>query len=163
MRVVRQSSLTQLSANAALLVSTEWQCVVQHVVLVDPNRARPERVADTKGCVEIAGVHGSSEAVGRGVADANGIFFRLELGDGADGAENLFLHDLHVFRHVAEDCRLNEVALFAMALTANLDRGAFLAAVVDVAVQLSQYPAGRRMKRCCNLDEDDLPHDTIIL
>ena len=78
-------------------------------------------------------MHGGSKAVGGVVANADGLGLVLELGDGADRAEDLFLHDLHVFGHVGEDGGLDEVALVAVALAADLDFGAFFLAMVDVA------------------------------
>lgn len=107
--------------------------MMQHVILVHPDGARPERVADADGGVEVAGVDGGGEAVGGGVADADGVRLGRELGDGAHGAEDLFLHDLHVFGHVAEDGGLDEVALVAVARAAGFDGGAFFFAGVDVA------------------------------
>ena len=105
---------------------------MQHVVLVHPDGSRAEGVADSDGGVETGGVDGGGEAVGRRVAEADGVFFVLELGDGADGAEDFFLHYLHVFRHAGEDGRLDEVALFAVALAADFDFGALFPAGVDV-------------------------------
>ena len=71
--------------------------MVEHVVLVHPDGAGAEGVADADGGVEAGGVDGGGEAVGRRVAEADGVGFVFELGDGADGAEDFFLHDLHVF------------------------------------------------------------------
>ena len=73
------------------------------------------------------------KTVGGAVADLDGIFLGLELGDGADGAKDLFLHDLHVLGDVAENGGLDEVALLALALAANLDGSTGLLAVLDVA------------------------------
>lgn len=67
------------------------------------------------------------------VAQGNDLLLVLELGDGADGAENLLLHDLHVGTNVREDGRLDEVALVTVAVTANLHSGALLLAGLDVA------------------------------
>lgn len=86
---------------------------MQHVILVNPHRARLQRTAHTEGGVQVLGVHSGGEAVGGGIAEADGVFFGLELGDGADGAEDFFLHDLHVFADVGEDGRLDEVAFLA--------------------------------------------------
>lgn len=108
--------------------------MVEHVVLVDPDGAGLQRVRDTDGCVQAAGVDGGRETVGGGVAETDGVLLGLELGNGADGAEDLFLHDLHVLGHVGEDGRLDEVALLPVTLAANLDLGALLLALIDVAV-----------------------------
>ena len=94
------------------------------VVGVNPHGAGLERVRDLDGGVEVLGVHGGGEAIGGGVADADGLLLGLELGDGADGAEDLFLHDLHVLGDVGEDGWLDEVALVALAVATDLDLGA---------------------------------------
>lgn len=107
---------------------------MEHVVLIDPDGPRPQRVRDANGGVQAARVHGRGETVGGGVAEADGVGLGLELGDGADGAEDLFLHDLHVLRDVGEDGGLDEVALFAVTPAARLHFGAFLFAGVDVAI-----------------------------
>ena len=134
MRVVVQSRLTQLAANTALLVSTKRQLVVQGIVGVDPNGTGLELVGDVDGGVEVGGVDGGGETIGGAVADLDGLLFRREFGDRADGAEDLFLHDLHVFADAGEDGRLDEVALGSLALTTNLDLGAGLLAFTDVSI-----------------------------
>ena len=73
------------------------------------------------------------KTVGGAVADFDGFFLGLELGDGADGTKDLFLHDLHVIGDVTENGGLDEVALLALALAANLDGSTGLLAVLDVA------------------------------
>lgn len=132
--VIRQRSLAQLSPNAALLVATEWKSVMQHVVLVHPDGSGPQGVADPDGGVEAGCVDGGGETVGCGVAEMDGVFFRLELGDGADGTKDLFLHYLHVFGDAGEDSRLDEVALFAVALATDLEFGALFLTGINVSV-----------------------------
>ena len=61
------------------------------------------------------------------------VLLGLELGDRADGAKDLFLHDLHVLADAGEDGRLDEVALFAVALAADFDLGALFPAGIDVS------------------------------
>ena len=73
------------------------------------------------------------ETVGGGVSETDGVLFGLEFGDGADGAEDLFLHDLHVFADVGEDGGLDEVTLVAVTLAADFHFGTLLLAGVDVA------------------------------
>lgn len=106
---------------------------MQHVVLVHPDSSGPQGVTDPDGGVEAGRVDGGGEAVGCGVAETDGVFFRLEFGDGADGAEDFFLHYLHVFRDAGEDGRLDEVALFAVALTADFDFGALFPTGIDIS------------------------------
>jgi hypothetical protein len=61
--VVCERILAEFSADTALLEATEWQLVVQHVVLVDPDGAGLERTADTKGSVDVLSVDGGCETV----------------------------------------------------------------------------------------------------
>lgn len=77
------------------------------------------------------------ETVGGGVAETDGIFFGLEFGDRAHGAEDLFLHDLHVLADVGEDGGLDEVTLCAVAFAADFDLGAGFLAFINVSVLLS--------------------------
>ena len=130
--VIRQRGLAQFSPDSALLVTTEWQGVMQDVVLVHPDGSGPQSIADSDGGVEVACVDGGGETVGRGVAETDGVVFRLEFGNGADGAEDLLLHYLHVFGHAGENGRLDEVALFAVALATDFDFGALFLAGVNV-------------------------------
>ena len=67
------------------------------------------------------------------VSDLDNFFFRLEFGDGADGAEDLFLHNLHVFGDVGEDGRLDEISFVAVAFTTCYNGGTSIFAILDVA------------------------------
>ena len=106
---------------------------MQHVVLVHPDSPGPQSVADSDGGVEAACVDCGGESVGRGIAKTDGVVFRLEFGNGADWTEDLLLHYLHVFGHARKNGRLDEVALFAVALATDFDFGALLLAGVNVA------------------------------
>jgi hypothetical protein len=106
--------------------------VVQGVVSVDPDGTGLESVGDLDGGVEVLGVHGGGEAVCAGVAELDGVLLGLELGDRADGAEDLLFHDLHVFCDVGEDGGLDEVALVTLTLAAGLDGGTGVLAGLDV-------------------------------
>lgn len=87
-------------------------------------------------------MNGGGEAVRCGVAETDGVCFGLEFGDGADGAEDLFLHYLHVFGDAGEDGRLDEVTLFAVALAADFDFGAFFPAGINVAAFALERESG---------------------
>lgn len=100
---------------------------------VDPDGARLQPVADADGRVEVLCVDRRGKAVRGVVAELDGILLGLELRNGADGAENLLLHDLHVLRHVGKDGGLDEVALVAVALTTRHHSRALLLARLDVA------------------------------
>ena len=130
--IICQGGLAQLAADPALLVAAKWQGLVQHVVLVDPDGAGFERAGDADSGVEVLGVHGSGEAVGGGVAEADRVGFVFELRDRAHRAEDFFLHDLHLLADVGEDGRLDEVAFLTVAFAAHLELGAFVFAVLDV-------------------------------
>jgi hypothetical protein len=105
---------------------------VESVVCVDPDGTSAERVGHLDGCVEVGGVHGCGETVCGVVANLDDIGLGLELGDCADGAEDLLLLDLHVLGNVGEDGRLNEVALVTLALTTSLNGGAALLTLLNV-------------------------------
>ena len=98
------------------------------------------------------------ETVGGGVAETDGVFFGLEFGDGADGAEDLFLHDLHVFADVGEDGGLDEVTFLAVTFAANFDFGALFLAGVNVAEEMlvKEFPYAV-------FKESSLPHNTVVL
>lgn len=130
--VVGQSVLAEFSANTGLLEATEGHLVGDHVVAVDPHGTGLEGVGDTDGGVEVGGVHGSGETVGGLVTSLDDLFLGLELGDGAHGAEDLFLHDLHVLADTGEDGGLDEVSLLTVSLTTGLELGTRLLAGLDV-------------------------------
>ena len=106
---------------------------MQHVVLVDPDGSGIQGIADPDGRVEAGCVDGGCETVCGGVAETDGVLFGLELRNGADRTEDLFLHYLHVFGDAREDGRLDEVALFAMAFATDFDFGALFLTCVNVA------------------------------
>ena len=99
-----------------------------------------------------------SETVGASVSKTDGVLFGLEFSDGADGAEDLFLHDLHVFADVGEDGWLNEVTFFAVTVAANFDLGALLLAGVNVAKEMLVKEFPYSVPR-----ESSLPHNTVVL
>lgn len=107
--------------------------MVNHVVRVDPHGTGADGVGDAQRRVEVRGVHGGRKAVGRAVALLDGLLFGLELGDGADGAEDLLLDDLHVLSDVREDGGLDEVADVAVAVAAGGHGGTGLLAVLNVS------------------------------
>lgn len=137
MRVIGEGCLAKLTTDTGLLVATEWQLMVESVVCVDPDGPGLERIRNIDGRVEVCGVDSGSETVGGAVADPDGISLVFELGNGADGAEDFFLHDLHVFADVGENGGLDEVALLSVALAANFNLGAFLLSLIDVSGWLS--------------------------
>ena len=82
-----------------------------------------------------------SQTIGSAVSDSDRIFLGLELGNGADGAEDLLLHDLHVLADAGEDGGLDEVTLFAVSFPSDLNLGAGLLTFVDVSEEESQPTA----------------------
>lgn len=134
--VVVKRGLAELTANTRLLVATEWHLVVKRVVSIHPYSSSAERIRDLDGGVEVRGVHSGGKTVSGLVAERDDLLLGLELADAADRAEDLLLHDLHVLLDVGEDGGLDEVALVALALAADLDLGAFFFALLDVAIGL---------------------------
>jgi hypothetical protein len=110
--VVGKRVLAELTADTGLLVATERHLVVDGV--------------------EVLGVDGGGETVCAGVAELDGVLLGLELGDRADGAEDLLFHDLHVLCDVGEDRGLDEVALVTLALATSLNGGTGVLAGLDV-------------------------------
>ena len=81
-------------------------------------------------------MHGGCETVGSSVAELDDLFLGLELGNGADWAKDLLLHNLHVLGDVGEDGWLDEVSLLTLASTTDLDLGTSILAGLDVAVNM---------------------------
>ena len=108
--------------------------MMQHIILVDPDRTRLQRITHPNRRIQITRVHGGGKAVGGDVAETDGVGLVFELRDAADGAEDLLAHDLHVFADVAEDGGFDEVARGAVAGAADFDFCAFFFAGVDVSV-----------------------------
>ena len=79
-------------------------------------------------------MHGGRKTICRRVAHPDGVGLGAEFGNRADGAKDFFLHDLHVFGDIGEDGGLDEVAFFAVTVTADLDLGAFLLSSIDITV-----------------------------
>src|SRR5690242_8570721 len=100
LNVVLQSSLTQLPANARLLIPSEWESEMESVVGVDPDSSSAECVGNLEGGVEVGGVNSGGQTVGRVVANLDDIGLRLELGDCADRAKDLLLLNLHVLGNI---------------------------------------------------------------
>ena len=75
---------------------------------------------------------GSGKTVCGLVTGLDDILLGLEFRDGADGAENFLLHDLHIIRDTREYGWLDEVAFLAMSGTAGLNLGAGFLARLDI-------------------------------
>lgn len=110
--------------------------MVKSVVGVDPDGTCAESVGGLDGGVERLGVDSGSKTVGGAVTELDNLLLGLELGDGADWAEDLLLDDLHVLGDVGEDGWLDEVSLVTLAVTTNLDVGTSVLAGLDVAANL---------------------------
>lgn len=107
---------------------------MKSVVCVDPNGTSLEGVGNLNGGVEVGCVDSSSKTVCGVVTETDGVLLVLELGDRADGAEDLLLHDGHVILDVGEDRGFNEVSLVTLTLTTSDDGGTFVLAGLDVSV-----------------------------
>lgn len=132
LRVVGQSLLTQLAPDTTLSITTEWQLVRKQVVAVDPDGTGTEGVGDPDRGVEILGVDSRGKTINGVVGHLEDLLLGVELGDSADGAEDLFLHDLHLGADVGEDGGLDEVALVTVTGTTSLDCSALALAGLNV-------------------------------
>ena len=112
---------------------------MEQVVVVDPDGSCTELVTDDNGGVDVRRVDGSSKTICAVVAYSDCVVDGLELGDGANGSENFFLHNLHVFADVAEDGGLDEVAFVAVALAADFDLGSLFLTLFDITWQRVSY------------------------
>jgi hypothetical protein len=106
---------------------------MKHVIAVNPDSAGTEAIRNTNGRVQVGGVNGSCEAVGCVVGGLDDLVFCAELGNGADRAEDLLLHDLHVWLDIGEDGGLDEISLLSVSLTTNLNLGTRLLALLNIA------------------------------
>lgn len=107
--------------------------MVQGVVAVHPDGSSVQPVADADGSVEVLGVNGGGQTVVGVVGGLDDVLLGLEPGDGANGTEDLLLHDLHLGGDAGEDGGLDEVALVAVALATRLDGGTLILTGLDVA------------------------------
>lgn len=130
--VVGQSVLAEFSANTRLFEATEWYLVREHVVAVDPDGTGLKGVGYSDGGVKVCSVNGSGETVCGLVSSLDDLIFGVKLGDSADGTEDLFLHDLHVFRDAGEDGGLDEVSFVTVSVTTGLNLGTGFLAGLDV-------------------------------
>ena len=152
--------LSQFTADTRLLVSAEWNSVVKRVGTVDlqqsqvskpdskpnrqlkkahPNSPSANLMSHIQRALNIAREHSSSEAVRGVVRLAYDVRVVLELDDDADGPEDLLAHDLHVRLDVREDRRLDEEALAAVAVAAEVHFRTVLLAGVDVGHDALYY------------------------
>lgn len=109
---------------------------MKSVVCVDPNGTSLEGVGNLNGGVEVGCVDSGGKTVCGVVTDADGVCLVLELGDRANGSEDLFLHDGHVVLDVGEDGGFDEVSLVTLALTTGNDGGTLVLSGLDVSVWL---------------------------
>lgn len=104
----------------------------QKVVAVDPDGASLKSVANFNGSIKILGVHRRGQSVECIMGLLEDIIDILEFGDGDDGTENFFLHNLHLFVDASEDGGLNEITFFSVTFAAELDLCAFVFTRFDV-------------------------------
>ena len=101
---------------------------VDHLVRVDPHRAGAQRRRGAVGAREVVRPHAGGEAVLGVVGDRVGLLLGGEREDRHHRPEDLLLGDAHVVAHAGEDGRLVEVARVAVALAAEHQLGALVAA-----------------------------------
>ncbi|KAI6769769.1 hypothetical protein HG530_004398 [Fusarium avenaceum] len=91
---------------------------MKHIITVNPDCTGLQTVRNADGGVEVLGVNSGSKAVSGVVSEVQNLLLVLELGNSADRAENLLLHDLHVGTDT---------------LTTGLDGGTLVLTGLDVA------------------------------
>ena len=96
-----------------------------------PCCAGTEGLRGAQRTVDVLGEDRRRQTVDGVVRLVDDVVVVVELDHDADGAEDLLLDDAHVLLRVREDRGLDEVALVAPALTAELHRGTLLLARVD--------------------------------
>ena len=115
---------------------------------VDPDHASLKLASDLVCSGDLFCEESGGETIRGVVGLADGFLIGGELGDGNDGAEDLFFHDLHVFSglfglawllfnrglgtYVGEDGGLEEVALVAVLATSVEKLSTGLATLLDV-------------------------------
>jgi len=106
--------------------------VVEHVVAINPYGASTEAVGNTNGSVQVGGVNSSRQTIGSVVSNLDDLVFCAELGNGANRAKDLLLHDLHVWLNVGEDGGLDEVSLLSVPLATNLELSTGLLSLLNI-------------------------------
>lgn len=77
-------------------------------------------------------MNGSSKTIVGVVSNSDSVIGGLEFGDGSDGPENLFLHNLHILIDTGEESGLDEVTFGSMTFSTGFDRSTLLLSVVNV-------------------------------
>src|SRR5205814_394430 len=111
LRVEVDRVAAELAPVAALLVAAEGRARIEHIVAVDPHRARADGARHPVRLAHVARPHPGGEAVGGVVALQHGVVLVLERDDGDHRAEDLLPRDLHVVPDAGEDGGLHVVAL----------------------------------------------------
>ena len=104
-----------------------------------PDCTGAESIRNTDGSIEVSGVHCRSKSVRGRVANADPILNRLEFGNRANRAENLFLHNLHIFTDIRKDCGLDEIAFLSMTLATNFNLGTGFLTCINISGVLSDH------------------------
>lgn len=111
-----KSKLSHLSAQAALLCSSEGCRAMDHADAVDAHDARVEPGGQTQGPVDVLREDAGHQAVHAIVGAIDDLLLRLELVEDGDGAEDLVFVDGGVGGGVGKQGRLDEVALELLAV-----------------------------------------------
>jgi hypothetical protein len=130
--VIHQRGLAEFSPDTGLLVSTEGELVVQHVILVNLDSTSSKTIRYTDCSIEISRVDSRGETESWVIRGLEDLLFGLELGNGANRAKDLFLYDFHVFTDIGENFQLDEVSLVTITLTTSYNGGTSLLAVYNI-------------------------------
>src|SRR6267143_3968134 len=131
--VIRQSIFAEFAPNSRLLVAAERRSRVEHVLAIYPHRSRAHSVRDGMRLGDVLGPDRRGESIHALVGAIHYLVEVLELENGHDRPEDLFLRDLHVVLYVGEHRGLDEVALIAHAVAAGHQLGLLLLPGVNVA------------------------------
>ena len=114
--VLLETRLSELPAEAGLLVAAPLRLGDVGVVVVDPDRAHAHPGRDPLPLAGVLGPDRAGQAVDRVVGDPDRVVLVGEGLDGEHGTEGLVLHDAHPAAYAAEHGRLEEVAVGQLAL-----------------------------------------------
>src|SRR5258705_9538143 len=104
--------LTELAADAALLVAAPWRLDVRWLHVIHPHDAGAQALDRAHGAEDVARPDGGREAEVGVVGDAQRVVFAVERDDGGDRAEDLLPRNAIAVVDVVEDGRLQKVAAF---------------------------------------------------
>src|SRR5687767_8104721 len=129
---------TTFTTHAAFTHPAKRHAKIAQEPAIDPHRSRVNRRGDAMCALQIACPKCCGEPVARRIGKRYGFFFRIEGCDGHDRPEYLLLQYSAVTTEAGNDCRLHEPAGAVEAVSARLDRAAFLTGEINIARHLAE-------------------------